>query len=173
MKSLLLAAVVLLTSLTAPPEPVERVVWEDCNPPAYIATDAEVDALARLLYGEARSCDVEGQAAVVWCVLNRMDSEDPYFPDTVMGVSTQPSQFFGYSEDYPVLPELVEVAEDVLMRWNIEKSGIEDAGRVLPREYLYFSGDGTQNYFTREYNDDEAWDWPLRSPYKDEEGAIA
>ena len=35
---------------------------------------AVYEALARLIYGEARSCCVEEQAAVVWCVLNRMDS---------------------------------------------------------------------------------------------------
>ena len=203
----LLAAALLLSALTAPPEPVERAVWQDCaalggyaalldsslaaspltdvasplrgemrrppcegcNPPAYIVTDAEVEALARLLYGEARSCTVEGQAAVIWCVLNRVDSGDPYFADTVMGVVTQPSQFFGYHKDYPVLPELVEVAEDVLMRWNVEHSGIvENPGRVLPREYLYFSGDGAHNYFTREYNGDDVWDWSLWSPYRDD-----
>ena len=168
MKSLLLAAALLLTSLTAPLTPAEREVWQDCNPPAYIATDAEVEALARLIYGEARSCCVEEQAAVVWCVLNRMDSEDPYFPDTVMGVVTQPSQFFGYRRDYPVLPEVVEVVEDVLMRYDAEQSGIESVGRVLPREYLYFSGDGAHNYFTVSYNDDNVWDWSLYSPYRDD-----
>lgn len=85
-----------------------------------------------------------------------------------MGVVTQPSQFSGYSRDYPVLPELVEVVEDVIMRYDVERTGIERVGRVLPREYLYFSGDGAHNYFTCSYNDDNVWDWSLYSPYRDD-----
>ena len=178
MKGLLLAAL-LLSALSMPPAPSEPAVWEDCaapggyaaceccNPSAYIATDEEVDALARLLYGEAQSCTVAEQAAVVWCVLNRVDSGDEYFPDTVMGVVTQPNQFFGYSRDYPVLPELVEVAEDVLRRYNVERSGIDSVGRVLPREYLYFSGDGVRNYFTVDYGGTDVWDWGMLSPHRE------
>ncbi len=179
MKGLLLGLAMLLTAVNAQPAPTsaeliaymshtEPAHWQDCNASAYIFTGDEVDALARLLYGEARNCCVEEQAAVVWCILNRMDSDDPYFPDTVMGVVTQPGQFFGYSEDYPVLPELLEVVEDVLRRYNVEQAGIENVGRVLPREYLYFSGDGEHNYFTRTYNDNDVWDWTLRSPYRDD-----
>lgn len=147
--------------------PGEFEAWQDCDAPEYIFTQADVDALARLVYGEARGCDVEGQAAVVWCALNRVDSDDPYFPDTVMGVVTQPGQFFGYRESHPVLPELVKVVEDVLMRWSAERSGIENVGRVLPREYLYFSGDGERNYFTVTYAGGDVWDWSARSPYRE------
>lgn len=141
-----------------------RAVWRDCDAAEHIA---EVDALARLVYGEARDCDVEGQAAVAWCVLNRVDDER--FPDTVIDVITQYSQFFGYREDNPVLPELVEVVEDVLMRYNVEKSGVaENPGRVLPKEYVFFSGDGNQNFFTVAYAARDAWDWSLRSPYRED-----
>lgn len=168
-KAFLLAALLLAAfSPPSPPLPAERAIWQDCNAPEYIFSDDEVGALARLLYGEARNCEVEGQAAVVWCVLNRMDSDNPYFPDTVIDVVTQPSQFFGYREDYPVLPELVEVVEDVLMRYSAERSGIGSVGRVLPREYLYFSGDGTHNHFTTTYAGNDVWDWSLRSPYRDD-----
>lgn len=46
--------------------------------------EADVVALARMLYGEARGCTVDNQAKCVWCVLNRVD--DPRFPDTIIGV---------------------------------------------------------------------------------------
>lgn len=143
----------------------EQPIWQDCNAPSYIPTQADVDAIAKLLYGEALNCNVEGQAAVVWCILNRVDSDDPYFPDTIMEVVTQPNQFFGYREDNPVLPELVAVADDVLMRYGEERSGAEDVGRVLPREYLYFSGDGFRNYFTVTYCTNDVWDWSAYNPY--------
>lgn len=194
MKGILLAAALALTTLAAPcylepaaqesnapeyivanaaapvlpsaePTPAEPPLWQDCNVPEYTFTQAAVDALARLVYGEARNCDIEGQAAVVWCVLNRMDDER--FPDTIMDVITQQSQFFGYKESYPILPELVEVVEDVLMRYSVERSSGESAGRVLPREYVYFSGDGTANYFTTAYASMDVWDWSLRSPYRE------
>lgn len=123
----------------------------------------EVNALCKLVYGEARNCTVEVQAAAVWCVLNRVDDER--FPDTILEVVKQPSQFFGYKENFPVLPEIQELVVDVLDRWAAEKSGVEDVARVLPKEYLYFSGDGKQNYFTIEYNSRNVWDWSLYNPY--------
>lgn len=125
----------------------------------------EVNLLSKLVYGEARSCNLEGKAGVIWCVLNRVDDEGTLFPDTITEVITQQNQFFGYREDSPVLPEIQELVVDVLQRWAAEHSGVKDVGRVLPREYLYFSGDGKNNYFTTEYNDFEIWDWSLKSPY--------
>lgn len=157
---------VLPVQLVSEPVTAEEPLWQDCNVPEYTFTQADVDAIARMIYGEARNCNVESQAGAVWCVLNRVD--DPRFPDTALGVVTQQDQFFGYSESHPVLPELVAVVEDVLMRYSAERSGVEDVGRVLPQEYLYFSGDGTRNYFTVTYASSEVWDWTLRSPYKDE-----
>lgn len=49
-------------------------------------------ALARTVWGEARGCTTTEQAAVVWCVLNRVDSQD--FPDDILEVLEQPNQFF-------------------------------------------------------------------------------
>lgn len=166
MKGLKLAAALLLMATLAAFTAPEPPLWQDCNAPEYIFTDAEVDALARLLYGEALNCTVEGQAGVVWCVLNRMDDER--FPSNVIDVITQYNQFFGYRKSNPVLPELVEVVEDVLMRYNVEQSGIVDnPGRVLPREYVFFSGDGNQNYFTVTYAARDVWDWSAWSPYRE------
>lgn len=163
MKSLILAATVLLTAFTAPIT-ADPMACE--SEPEYTYTQEEVDALARLLYGEARNCTVEGQAAAVWCVLNRVDDER--FPDTVLGVITQSTQFFGYNKYNPVEHELAAVAEDVLKRYYAERGGVEDVGRVLPREYCYFSGDGKQNYFTAIYAARDVWDWSTRSPYRDD-----
>lgn len=123
----------------------------------------EVNALSRLVYGEARGCNIEQQAACVWCVLNRVDNE--YFPNTIIEVIEQPGQFFGYKESFPITPEIQEVVLDVLMRWAAEVDGVKDVCRVLPKEYLYFSGDGKQNYFTTKYNSNDVWDWSLCNPY--------
>lgn len=127
---------------------------------------AEVEALARMLYGEARGVPSTAEkAACVWCVLNRID--DPRFPDTVLEVLEAPSQFAGYKATYPVLPELAEIAADVLTRYHAERDGDTDAGRVLPAEYVFFTGDGRNNHFFSEWKGTSAYDWTLTNPYDD------
>lgn len=125
--------------------------------------DSNVDILAKLVYGEARGCSTTEQAAVIWCVLNRVDAG--YADGTIWGVVTQKGQFTGYRATNPVLTTHRELAIDVLKRWYREKRGVEDVGRVLPKAYKYFSGDGKHNYFRPEYNSPVRWDWSLPSPY--------
>ena len=111
-------------------------------------TEADVIALAQMLYGEARGCTVDNQMKCVWCVLNRVD--DARFPDTIIGVVSQPSQFHGYSPNFPVWDELKEVARDVLTRWSLEKQGVT-VERELPNTYLWFTGYNGSNHFREEY----------------------
>ena len=111
-------------------------------------TEADVTALAQMLYGEARGCTVDNQMKCVWCVLNRVD--DPRFPDTIQGVLSQPSQFHGYSPNFPVWDELKEVARDVLTRWSLEKQGVA-VERELPNTYCWFTGFNGSNHFREEY----------------------
>lgn len=58
--------------------------------------------------------------------------------------------------------------EDIsgMQRWNAEKNGETDVGRVLPKEYTFFIGDGFENHFTDEWKSTDYWDWPLPSPYE-------
>ena len=113
----------------------------------YFSED-DVVAMAKMLWGEARGCALDNQQKAVWCVLNRVD--DPRFPDTIQGVLSQPSQFHGYSPDFPVWDELKEVALDVLTRWSLEKQGVIVERELLP-EYVFFTGDGIQNNFRAVY----------------------
>lgn len=122
-------------------------------------------ALARTVWGEARGCTTTEQAAVVWCVLNRVDSPD--FPDNILEVLEQPNQFSGYDPENPVWPEMLALVEDVLDRWDMEKTAVGDVGRVLPKEYVFFEGDGRHNYFRTEYRGGMTWDWSLNSPYEE------
>lgn len=108
----------------------------------------DVEAIARTLYGECRGAEtVAEQEAVAWVILNRLDAG---YADTVLGVVSAPGQFAGYSPEHPLWPELVEVARRVLTLHHREQLG-ESVARVLPREYLWFSGDGEMNYFRCEY----------------------
>ena len=117
--------------------------------PEWSPADEDVEAIARTLYGECRGVEtVAEQEAVAWVVLNRLDAG---YADTVLGVVSAPGQFAGYSPEHPLWPELVEVARRVLTLHHKEQLG-ESVARVLPREYLWFSGDGTRNYFRYEYD---------------------
>lgn len=111
-------------------------------------TEADVTALAQMLYGEARGCTVDNQMKCVWCVLNRVD--DTRFPDTIIGVVSAPGQFYGYSPDFPVWDNLYAVALDVLRRWSMEKQGA-DVARELDKNAVFFTGDGIQNWFRSVY----------------------
>ena len=134
------------------------------TPAPYIPDEAEVEMLARLIWGEARGIPSDmHKAAVVWCVLNRVDAEG--WPDTVAEVVTQPHQFAGYSPDYPATEEFKAIAADVLIRWEREKREGGEVGRVLPAEYVFFTGDGEVNHFRTEYEGGVFWDWSLKNPY--------
>lgn len=146
------------TALVTIPAPTEEA--------EYIPPAAEVEALAKMLYGEARgvASDME-KAACVWVVLNRVDN--PHYPDTVLEVLEAPAQFAGYSQDNPITEELKALAADVLTRHHAEKTGAADVGRVIPREYLFFTGDGERNYFTVEWDSTDTWGWNMESPYEE------
>lgn len=151
-----------------------EVFSETLNPIDITANElleSDINYLARTLWGEARGIEsTMEKAAVCWCVLNRVDSEEWDFRDmnTIESVVTAPNQFMGYDKKNPLDDELVEIAKDVLTRWYMEKDGIENVGRVLPKEYTHFYGDGESNYFRTDWRGKEFWDWSLEDPYKEE-----
>lgn len=150
------------------PSPIVEVVEEVTpEPEPEIApkpwTDEEAVLLAKMLWGEARgvSSDME-KAACVWCILNRVDNGY----GTITMVVTAPLHFAGYAEDNPVDADLKALCEDVLSRWYAEKDGQVEVGRVLPIDYLWFSGDGKENHFRNAYRGGDRWDWSLQNPYE-------
>ena len=145
-------------------EPVEtQVIFEPVETPQPW-THEEVAALAKMLWGEARGIPSETeQAACVWCVLNRVNQGY----GSILEVVTAPSQFLGYRENNPIDETLLLLSEDVLTRWQREKDGETEVGRVLPPDYLWFSGDSKRNHFRNSYKSGNTWDWSLPSPYED------
>lgn len=130
---------------------------------AYTVTVAELQTMAKIVYREARGIPQKShQAAVIWCILNRLD--DGYWGDDIITVATYPNAF-AWVPDTPVEEEFMDLAIDVVTRWNWEKQGLQDVGRTLPATYLYFTGDGVFNYFTEEWKGTEYWDWSLPDPY--------
>lgn len=123
----------------------------------------DIELIGRTIWGEAGGVESEAErAAVAWCILNRVDAWDM----TIEEVVTAPHQFYGYRTDGTCPQEHLDLAEDVLSRWESEKLGTCASGRTLPAGYLYFTGDGERNHFTEEWGSSETWTWVLPNPYK-------
>ena len=109
-------------------------------------------------------------ACVGWTALNRVDAGAAAgFRDTLSGVLTQANQF-AYTASAPTTSDygynLVELATDVLDRWSREKAGQTNVGRVLPKDYKWYAGDGKHNYFRNQYQGGTRWNYSLPSPYE-------
>lgn len=125
-------------------------------------TENDVIIIAKILYNECRGLPKLEQACVAWVVLNRVDAGR--FGSSISAVATAPYQF-AYSSGTPVNQLQYDIALDVLTRWNLEKNGQTDVGRVLPSNYLFFHGDGRHNYFKTAERSGSYWDYSLPNPY--------
>lgn len=134
-------------------EEVEVIKWLDAE---------EVELIGRTIWGEAEGVKSTAErAAVAWCILNRVDA----YGQTIEEVVTAPGQFYGYRIDGECPQKHLELAADVLRRYYAEKAGEANVGRVLPKEYLYFTGDGQRNHFSAEWRGTSHWNWSLDDPY--------
>lgn len=126
-------------------------------------TDSDAIDIAKVLYRECRGVlSTTERACVVWTILNRVDSNNA----TIHDVVSSPQQF-AFAENTPVDEALLNPAYDVLERWNDEKNGEINVGRVLPASFCWFEGRDNRNYFRNQYNGDYiVWDYSLESPYE-------
>ncbi len=108
----------------------------------------EIAMLAQTVWGEARGCSPDEQRLVVWTIFQRVDKE---FGDSVGEVITQPNQFAGYSESYPVDPDIYELCREEAGKWESGQAAPILAPYANSRPYLFFDGDGTHNWFREEY----------------------
>lgn len=119
--------------------------------------------IAKVLYRECRGIpSITEQACVAWTILNRVDKQN----SSIYSVVRAPHQY-AFNSNTPVRDNLLELAYDVLDRWSREKQGETDVGRVLPKSYIYFEGDGKRNYFRDKYQGNyNIWDYSLETPYE-------
>lgn len=132
--------------------------------PMQYFTEEEVIMVAQTLWAECRGVSsTTEKACVAWTIVNRVDAG---YANTITGVLTAPNQF-AYHSGLNYTSDLYALAEDVLYRWVREKEGNADVGRVLPKDYLWFRGDGVRNYFRNQYSGNYTiWDYSLPSPYE-------
>ena len=127
--------------------------------------DNEIIMATKVMVAEAGGVyPLSHRAAVVWCILNRVDATG----SSISSIITAPYQFAWIpSKSYS--QEQYELVKDIFTRWLLEKEGFENVGRVLPKEYKWFHGDGYQNHFRNAYSGGYTiWDWSFPSPYDDE-----
>ena len=158
----------------------DDLAGDDTEAAGYAArmyTDADAVALAQMAYGECRgvaplTLDSKSisseyqQACAMWVALNRYDAG--FEGDSIAEIIAAPRQFHGYDPEHPISEELLALTYDVLERWQEEKNGAADVGRVLPAEYLFFVGNGDHNNFTVEYGTGMYYAWTLPDPYVEE-----
>lgn len=130
-------------------------------------TPAEAVMMAKVMYCEARGVRSRTEIACVgWTICNRVDAGY----GALAKVITAPNQF-AYRAGAPTVSDygydLAALAADVLDRWSRERAGQTDVGRVLPRDYLWYAGDGRHNYFRNRYRNGTRWNYALPSPYAD------
>lgn len=137
--------------------------------PEYIQyyTPTDTLMLAKVAFCEARGITSKTEiACVMWTILNRYDDG---YANSISAVILAPNQF-AYRNSAPTVSDygidLKELAEDVLSRWNREKNGETDVGRVLPKDYRWYSGNGHSNFFRNAYRGGARWNYSLPSPYE-------
>ena len=121
-------------------------------------TKADIADLANVMHSEANGLSTREVAMVAWCVLNRVDVGQ----GSIHSICNS-NQFTrkGNRTKYAWL------AEDVLKRYYLEKTGVQEVGRVLPKNYLYFTGDGKHNYFRSSFRGSRGLYFPeLTNPYE-------
>lgn len=109
--------------------------------------------VAKAVWGEARGLSEDEWKLVVWCICNRVDSQDPDFAEftTIEAAVTASSQFQGYVKSNPVDEKILAVVTEVLTEWSEGKEALILAPYATTSEYTYFTGDGKHNYFREEW----------------------
>ena len=93
--------------------------------------EREAECIAKVLYGTARNHSSDGQRAVIWCILNRV--EHTSYPDTVIEVCEQPQQWMGYDASNPVREELYNISLETLKSWYNQEH------RPMSADYIFMS----------------------------------
>lgn len=125
---------------------------------------------AIMLNGEAGGVEsITERSGPLWTVCNRELSDDPFYAKGLEAIIEQEWQFTGYKPDGKYTQADYDLAVDVFERFYREQHGesSEAVGRTLPQDYLFFTGDGEHNYFTKVQNGTPyVWGSVYVSPYK-------
>ena len=129
------------------PAPAEETEPEAETAAPVLNTD-EIYLLANVMAGECYQSEWEDMIKVGMATLNRVDSSDPSFPDTLYGVVTQPHQM-NYVAGRSIAQVYIDAATEVYSTWQAIKAGAQ-----LSWDYsilFWGAGGGTTNIFRSTY----------------------
>ena len=130
-----------------------------------VSHEADIKAMAGVMFAEARGLDARECSMIAWTILNRYDAG--YFGSTLSSVIWADSQFAHSRRtvnDQGI--DLVWLAGDVMTRWYKEKYfGETNVGRTLPAGYFFYWGDGHHNYFRTQNGGKGSYNFGLVNPY--------
>ncbi len=144
-----------------------KIHWEEGMPfPENSFSEETNIKLAVLIEGEAKGQESLTEfSAPGWVVVNRTYFDE--CPDDIEGVIAQKGQFDGYTEGGTYSERSLWMAHDILARYDRELAGEEEVGRTLPKDYIFFYGDGEHNYFSvTEGGAAYVWGSECESPYE-------
>ena len=115
----------------------------------------------------------EGDVVNVWREQRTIEQVDEFQKYKAVIEFGNPNHLYSWGwqlkmiDDAPVTERFKAIAADVVMRWQLERLGIGESGRVLPKNYLFFAGRDGHNWFRTEYRGGGYWDWTMGSPYEE------
>ena len=115
--------------------------------------EREAECIAKVLYGTAQHHSTDGQRAVVWCILNRVEHQS--YPNSVIEVCEQPQQWMGYSEDNPVVEDLYDIALEVLKTWY------NGGHRPVSPDYIFLSWSSSEIVLRDKFEEKGAHYWRI------------
>ena len=93
--------------------------------------EREAEYISKVVYGMGKNHDVNSQKAIVWCVLNRVES--PGYSNDIVEVCQQAHQWIDYSDDNPVIDSIYDMVLEILKNWHNE------GHRPMSKDFIYLS----------------------------------
>lgn len=128
-----------VADITTEIETTTEPTTEEPTTEAPLFADYEIEALCKMVYGEAGTSPREQKRWVAIVALNHYDRHcnGGY---TLWEIVTDRNQFVGYSASHPVTSEIREIVEGVIQDYPTKTNWVD---------FYYFNsvGDGINNYF--------------------------
>lgn len=117
----------------------------------------EIDIIARLFEGvRDYHFDTKSLMTYAWSVFNRVDSDDPLYPDTIAEVVRQEGQYESYAESNQIVTDYKKIAERAVNEYYNGET------RPVTSDYVWAPFIDGEVWLTRKFNSQNVtdyWQW--------------
>lgn len=117
----------------------------------------EIDIIAKLFEGvRDYHFDAKSLMTYAWSVFNRVDSEDPLYPDTIAEVVRQEGQYASYSDSNKIVTDYKKIAERAVNEYYNGET------RPVTSDYVWAPFIDGEVWLTRKFNSQNVsdyWQW--------------